>query len=132
MPSSISNSTNIKKFYQQRCHRGLDLQICLDKQKNLTKNVCLCPPSYYGDICQYQNQRISVILQIRVTSDFAQTPFIIITSLIDNTNERIIHSYEQFTLFIDETLSKENLILFIIFNSTKRFHETLFNTYRFL
>ncbi|CAF4232667.1 unnamed protein product, partial [Adineta steineri] len=49
--------TNIYN-YQQRCHRGLDVQIFLDKQKNLTKNVCLCPPSYYGDICQYQNQRI--------------------------------------------------------------------------
>jgi hypothetical protein len=85
------------KSYQPRCHRGLDLQVWLDKQKNLTRNVCLCPPSYYGDICQYQNQRVSLTLQFRVSSDSVKTLFIIIVSLIDHTDQRIIHSYEQFT-----------------------------------
>ena len=85
------------EYYQPRCHRGLDLQVWLDKQKNLTTNVCLCPPSSYGSQCQYQNQRISLTLQFYVTSDSLQIPFIIIVSLIDNTNERIIHSSEQFT-----------------------------------
>jgi hypothetical protein len=80
--------------YQQRCHRGLDLQVWLDKEKNLTTNVCLCPSSYYGDICQYQNQRVSLTLQFRVASDSLQTPFIIIILLIDDS---IIHSYEQLT-----------------------------------
>ena len=85
------------QYYQQRCHRGLDLQVWLDKSKNYTTNTCLCPPSYYGDICQYQNQRISLTLQFNVTSDSFQTPFLIVVSLIDDTNERIIHSYEQLT-----------------------------------
>ena len=31
------------EYYQPRCHRGLDLQIWLDKEKNLTTNICLCP-----------------------------------------------------------------------------------------
>jgi hypothetical protein len=82
---------------EQRCHRGLNLQVWLNKEKNLTKNVCLCPPSYYGEICQYQNERVSLTLQFGVTSDSVQTPFIILVSLIDNTNERTIHSSEQFT-----------------------------------
>jgi hypothetical protein len=85
------------KSYQPRCHRGLDLQVWLDKQKKIKTNVCLCPPSYYGDICQYQNQRVSLTLQFRVSSDSVQTPFIIIVSLIEDTDERIIHSSEQFT-----------------------------------
>jgi hypothetical protein len=85
------------QFYQPRCHRGLDLQVWLDKEKNRTTNICLCPPSYYGDICQYQNQRVSLTLQFHVTSDLVQTPLIIIITLIDDTDEQIIHSYEQFT-----------------------------------
>ena len=111
MPDTVSIQTNIQS-YQQRCHRGLDLQVWLDKEKNLTKNVCLCPPSYYGDICQYQNQRISLTLQFRVTSDSVQIPFIIIISLIDDTDERIIHSYEQFTyLSIKHCQRKFNIYL---------------------
>ncbi|CAF4912589.1 unnamed protein product, partial [Rotaria sp. Silwood2] len=42
------------------CHRGLPLQVLLDSHKNLTTKTCLCPPSYYGDRCQYQNQRVSL------------------------------------------------------------------------
>ena len=100
------------EYYQQRCHRGLDLQVWLDKQKNVTRNVCLCPPSYYGDICQYQNQRISLTLQFRVTSDSVQIPFLIIISLIDSIYERIIHSSEQFTyLSIKHCQQKFNIYL---------------------
>ena len=85
------------ELYHQRCHRGLDLIIYLDKEKNRTRNICLCPPSYYGSQCQYQNQRISLTLQFRASSDSIQIPFIIIISLIDNSQERMIHSTEQVT-----------------------------------
>ena len=85
------------QFYQQRCHRGLDVQIWLNKGMNLTRNVCLCPPSFYGDQCQYQNQRVSLTIRFRAASDLKQIPFAIIFSLIDDSNERIIHSYESIT-----------------------------------
>jgi hypothetical protein len=94
--SHQSNNRTIEYFHQ-RCHRGIELQVWLDKEKNLTTNTCLCPPSYYGDTCQYQNQRVSLTIQFHVTSDSVQIPFIIIISLIDENNERIIHSSEQFT-----------------------------------
>ena len=83
--------------YQPRCHRGLDLQVWLNKAKNRTSHVCLCPPSYYGDTCQYQNQRVSLTLQFRVASDSVQTPFTILVYLLDDNDERMIHSSEQFT-----------------------------------
>ncbi len=77
------------------------MQVWLNKEKNLTKNVCLCPPSFYGDTCQYQNQRVSLTVEFLTKSDSIGTPFIIIVSLIDNSEERIIHSYEQFTVLLN-------------------------------
>ena len=44
---------------------------------------CLCPPSYYGSQCQYQNQRVSLTIQIRVTSDWNHL-FTFLILLIDN------------------------------------------------
>ena len=32
------------------CHRGLDLRVWSNNQTTIK---CLCPPSYYGDQCQY-------------------------------------------------------------------------------
>lgn len=83
--------------YQPRCHRGVSLQIWLNKANNRTTDACLCPPSYYGDTCQYQNQRVSLTLEFQVASDSVQTPFTILVYLLDDSDERIIHSSEQFT-----------------------------------
>ncbi|CAF1047754.1 unnamed protein product [Rotaria sordida] len=82
---------------KQRCHRGFDLRVWLDKDNNLTTTTCLCPPSFYGDMCQYQNQRISLTMQYRALSDAWRTPFVLVVMLIDDSNERTIHSHEQFT-----------------------------------
>jgi hypothetical protein len=91
----FSSSSNIKIFdqHQPRCNRGLDLRVWLNK--NSTKDTCLCPPSYYGSQCQYQNQRISLTIKFLALSDSWETLFTIVISLIDNSDERIIHSYEQ-------------------------------------
>ena len=104
------------KSYQQRCHRGLDLQVYLDKSKNLTTSVCLCPPSYYGDTCQYQNQRISLTLQFRVSSDSIQIPFIIIISLIDNSQQRTIHSTEQFT-YLSRKYCQKKFHIYLLYST---------------
>ncbi len=34
--------------------------------ENISRLLCLCPPSYYDDRCQYQNQRVSLTLQVRL------------------------------------------------------------------
>ncbi|CAF2821896.1 unnamed protein product [Rotaria sp. Silwood2] len=98
--------------HELRCHRGFDLRIWLNNEKNLTINTCLCPPSFYGDMCQYQNQRVSLTIKFRVLSDSWSTLFAIIISLIDDSEERIIHSYEQFTyLSIRDCKIKFNIYL---------------------
>jgi hypothetical protein len=89
----LSNSSMIN--YERHCHRGLDLRVWFDNKNNLSRIICLCPPSYYGDKCQYQNERISLTIQFRSSSDSWQIPFLIIIFLIDNSFERIIHSSEQ-------------------------------------
>ena len=73
------------------CHRGFAVQI------DSTKSICFCPPSFYGDRCQYQNQRVSLTLQFRTSSNSWEISFAISISLIDNSHQRLIHSHEQLT-----------------------------------
>jgi hypothetical protein len=110
--SMLISTTSTTRQYQQRCHRGLPLRVWLNTVKNLTTAVCLCPPSFYGDMCQYQNQRVSLTLQFRTFSDSRRTLFAVIISLIDDSHERIIHSYQQFAyLYIQHCQNKFNIYL---------------------
>jgi len=105
-----------RKSYHQRCHRGLDLDVYLDKSKNLTTSVCLCPPSYYGRQCQFQNQRISLTLQFRASSDSVRIPFIIIISLVDNSQARTIHSTEQIT-FLSSIHCQKKFHMYLLYST---------------
>ncbi|CAF1200402.1 unnamed protein product [Adineta ricciae] len=81
----------IVPVYDQRCHRGLPIKV------RSSIPACLCPPSYYGDTCQYDRQRVSLTLQFQAHSDSRRTLFTFLISLIDH--ERTIYSYEQYTYF---------------------------------
>ena len=95
-----SNHFPEKKIFDSpnvnRCHRGLDVLVRLDDTTNSDSYACLCPPSYYGDRCQYQTQRVTVSIEFRTFSNSYRTLFAIVFSLIDD-EEGIIHSYEQLT-----------------------------------
>ncbi|CAF1109410.1 unnamed protein product, partial [Adineta steineri] len=94
--SPMKISPKISRQLKFGCHRGLRLRVWLNNKSDLITNpVCFCPPSYYGDDCQYQNQRISLVIKFRAPSDSWRTQFAIIISLIDDSDDRIIHSYEQ-------------------------------------
>ena len=77
--------------------RGLGLRVWLNEPNKPTSKTSLCPSSFYGDQCQYQNQRVSLTIQFRTLSDSYRTLFTIIISLIDHSDQRMIHSYEQIT-----------------------------------
>jgi hypothetical protein len=63
------------------CNRGLAIYIRTNmSESNL---YCLCPPSYYEDRCQYQNQRVSLSIQVRVVTDWRST-FTFVIMLIDH------------------------------------------------
>ncbi|CAF2574165.1 unnamed protein product [Rotaria sp. Silwood2] len=110
--SNSSITQQIALQHQQRCHRGLVLRVWLDYEKNLTTETCLCPSSFYGNMCQYQNQRISLTLQFQAYSDSRQTLFAVVVSLIDNSDEGIIHSHQQFSyLYVQDCKTKFNMYL---------------------
>lgn len=91
-----------------RCNRGLAVQVSLIDKK--PEYRCLCPPSYYGDLCQYQNQRVSLTLQVKVVAEW-RTIFAIVVRLIDSLNQ-IVNSFEQFDyLSIRDCNTKFNFYL---------------------
>jgi len=111
--TSILLKNEIKQQYQFPCHRGLPLRI-----RNSTTIVCLCPSHYYGNRCEYENDRISLSIQFRTLSDSWKTLFSIVILLIDNTNERIIHWFEQLSfLSIRDCRVKFNIHLFYFIQS---------------
>ncbi|CAF1541144.1 unnamed protein product [Adineta ricciae] len=58
-------------------------------------SLCFCPPNYYGDRCQYQNQRVSITLVLATVNQ--STIYAIIVTLMEDDNDRQeIHSYHQF------------------------------------
>jgi hypothetical protein len=100
VPSPIENKTktlirtdmiDITYVDLWRCNRGISIQVRMNNDDRL-KLLCLCPPSYYGDECQFENQRVSLTVQIRATSDW-RSIFILFITLIDN--ERNIQSYDH-------------------------------------
>lgn len=79
------------------CHRGVPVNVWFNST-NLNKTIaCLCPPSFYGPVCQYQNERISLTLRFQTYSDLRRMLFLIVISLIDQSVERTIHSSQQIT-----------------------------------
>ncbi|UJR32533.1 hypothetical protein I4U23_019995 [Adineta vaga] len=69
-------------FSPWRCNRGLEIAV-----GSIDNRMCLCPPAYYGETCQYQNQRFQTYEYL--------TAFSIVVALVDNRTQA--HSMEQFT-----------------------------------
>jgi hypothetical protein len=74
------------------CHRG----ILIRSGPNQTKK-CLCPPNYFGSRCQWQNQRISLTLQLVWRStESINVIFQVIIMIIDEDGQ-ISPYHEQIT-----------------------------------
>ena len=108
----LEASQVISKYDKFRCHFGIQVDFT-SNPKNLSQtSTCFCPPPYYGNLCQYQNQRISLGLQFQALSNSARTIFTVVVLLIDNTTERIIHSFEQLNfLSLTDCRNKFNIYL---------------------
>jgi len=98
--------------YDFECHRGYPLRLWLDYNRSLTDIICLCPLSYYGSYCQFQNQRVSLTLLFETFPDSRRTIFSVVIQLIDNTTQRQIHSSKQLTyIHLKHCQRKFNLYL---------------------
>ncbi|CAF0787566.1 unnamed protein product [Adineta ricciae] len=112
----LANNLPMNRFSildEYRCHRGLYLRAWLNTSSNNYTDTCLCTPSYYGNRCQYQNERLSLSIRLHALTNSWQVPFAILILLIDDTNQRTIHSFEQFTyLSVRDCQIKFNVHLF--------------------
>jgi hypothetical protein len=111
-----SNSSIINQS-EQYCQRGLPLRVWLDTNTDLSTTTCLCPPSYYGDRCQYQNQRVALTMHLNTIPYSQHIPFVLVISLIDDSIERFIHSYQQLTYF--HMRAQHNKFNFYLLYSTR-------------
>ena len=73
------------------CHRGIRVFVGLNGEKR-----CFCPPSYYGDRCQFQNERVSLTLQLtKSCMKFCDGVYWLVVTLMDQLD--YIYSYDRFT-----------------------------------
>jgi hypothetical protein len=78
-----------------RCNRGLYARLRFTSSSNNNNYKCFCPPSYYGTVCQYQNQRVFLRLGLALVD--RRGVYAMIVTLIDDDDDRQeVNSYEQF------------------------------------
>ena len=97
--SNIRDQASSNQFFWT-CNRGLYLDRWLGDDRYTYS--CFCPPGYYGDACQYQNQRVTVVLKLKLIDRYGA--YTILTSLIDDDNQET-HSYHQLVFVLDPSLS---------------------------
>jgi hypothetical protein len=96
------------------CNRGLVVNTLINHNSNNNRE-CLCPPSYYGHRCEYQNQRIS--LTLRLTSSDRYATYAVVSMLMDDTDERQqIHAYDQ-SVYIAKHSCSMKLNRYLLFSS---------------
>ncbi|CAF3969175.1 unnamed protein product [Rotaria sp. Silwood2] len=105
--SQVSNNYTIDIELNYHCYRGIFLRFGPSEGKK-----CFCPPSSFGDQCQWQSQRVSLTLQFIFRSvKFGINVFQIILMLIDE-NGRIAPNIEQLTFIpVHDCGIKYNLYL---------------------
>ena len=109
---TFSFESSLPRIYDYRCHRGIPIRVWLNMSANMSETTCLCPSSFYGDQCQYQNQRVSLTIQFQTFSHSRRTPFALVIALIDDSPQRLIHSYQQTTfLYTRHCQRKFNIYL---------------------
>ena len=87
------NLSSKEKEMAWYCRRGITVRRLIDGRNN-SELVCLCPPAYYGPFCEYQNQRVSLSIQVKAFS-YWYTVYIIVMTLRDD-QQGLIESHAQF------------------------------------
>ncbi|CAF1384324.1 unnamed protein product [Adineta steineri] len=84
------------------CNRGLFVRVAFNNSN--IDNRCLCPPSYYGDLCQYQNQRVSITLRSTAMNRYASYALVLVL-IDDDDEEEQIESYDQSVYIVKHSCS---------------------------
>ena len=105
--------------YERQCHYGLDIRLWLNQTDYVLK--CFCPPNFYGDRCQYQNDRVILSMKFRALSDSWETLFSIIIFLIDDSDDRRIHSFEQISYLTNRDCQRKFNVYLLYADQMKNF-----------
>jgi len=99
-----NHSTTTNNSWPWFCNRGLG--VVLRRNDVIEKNkVCLCPPSYYGDRCQFQNERVSLSLQL-IRAKINEIYTVVILLINSNLNEEEkLNSLVEYVYISSETCS---------------------------
>ncbi|CAF1586906.1 unnamed protein product, partial [Didymodactylos carnosus] len=87
------------------CNRGIIVLTHPLASPSSSNRLCLCPPSYYGDRCQYQSDRLNVFLSIYKPTAFeGSLVFKILIFLLDDQNriqssEELVYMNTKFPIF---------------------------------
>ncbi|CAF2407179.1 unnamed protein product [Rotaria sp. Silwood2] len=104
---TVVNSPMFENYWY--CNRGIHM---LFENNKTTK--CLCPPSYFGERCQWENQRISLTIQlIYRTSTFGMSVFQVIIMLIDE--QRQITSYHEQITYVPKRDCKTKFNIYLLY-----------------
>jgi hypothetical protein len=123
---SISAKDMINKVndlsWSSHCNRGRYAQVWLGENNYTWK--CFCPPSYYGDLCEYQTERVS--LSLRLTTNNARGIYTIVISLIDNDDKREVNSFSQIYYVPRELICSTSHDIYLLYlnrskNKTKKY-----------
>ena len=90
-----SNKTirpDIDNQFISYCHRGILLFTGLNQTK-----LCLCSPNYFGSQCQWQNERISLTIQLRWRSTASTAVIFQLIIILIDQHGQLANSYEQLT-----------------------------------
>jgi hypothetical protein len=114
-----SNDINNIKFrfedftLPSRCVRGIPVQLWLGDENY--SSTCFCPPNYHGNMCQYQNQRVSLTLTLLITSKL--NIYGIFVKLIDDDNDRQeINSYDQL-IYVSKTSCRQSFNMYLLYST---------------
>jgi hypothetical protein len=128
--SKIINVTRIATSYADsyRCNRGVAIAYDSDADP-----VCFCPPSYYGDWCEYFSDRLTIITHLdltsRTTADYAHRSqwYKVIASLL--YDQRIIDFHE---FHVNSNIEVKNFVkhkFYLLFSSTDQMREQKVSRY---
>jgi hypothetical protein len=85
------------------CNRGILLRSFDNKE-----NICLCPPAYYGQRCQFQNRRISISFRLET---YTTVTYVIVFYLLDQ--DEFILNHESFIHLPSERILDKYLVYLI-------------------
>ncbi|CAF0870661.1 unnamed protein product [Didymodactylos carnosus] len=110
LPSNINVDMD-EVYYGWHCNRGLVLH-----NKLQYKDSCMSPPSYYGDHCEYQRKRLSIIFQLAAPY-YLNKPSVVIKLiffLLSNVTTFKIIDYE-YIVHMPYVFSTKKYLLYMLY-----------------